>query len=259
MVSRAYINEDVDKELEEELQCHLYLVVNNLPYCDEKCEPIRISTKTDSSMPLASKLINEGWPDHRRTAAVLSKYDGLILNGSQMRFFTSRMLKQRKHAILRKKSCFGRGCTLKFKTTFQNVRYAMNITVRIRRNLWFYQQFQNHHGTCYELIYSPGIGIIMFWLLTICQCFQSWEKHSVLTICTSFLCLRRTNFIMVLFTRLDFETTLLFKTIHLIRSLLYFVSESPNFTRIQTHHLLIGHVTLIKYKYRQLYDKGKEI
>ena len=35
------------------------------------------------------------------------------------------------------------------------------------------------------------------------------------------------------------------------------VSESPNLTRIQTHHLRIGHVTLIKYKYRQLYDKGK--
>ena len=39
---------------------------------------------------------------------------------------------------------------------------------------------------------------------------------------------------------------------------LYFVSESPNLTRIQTHHLPTGHVTLIKYKYRPLYDKGKE-
>ena len=39
---------------------------------------------------------------------------------------------------------------------------------------------------------------------------------------------------------------------------LYLVSESPNLTRIQTHHLRIGHVTLIKYKYRQLYDKRKE-
>ena len=39
---------------------------------------------------------------------------------------------------------------------------------------------------------------------------------------------------------------------------LYFVSESPNLTRIQTHHLHIGHVTLIKYKYRQLYSTTKE-
>ena len=39
---------------------------------------------------------------------------------------------------------------------------------------------------------------------------------------------------------------------------LFFVSKSPNLTRIQKHHLHIGHVTLIKYKYRQLYDKGKE-
>ena len=37
---------------------------------------------------------------------------------------------------------------------------------------------------------------------------------------------------------------------------LYFVSESPNLTRIQTHQLPIGNVTLIKYKDRQLYDKG---
>ena len=36
------------------------------------------------------------------------------------------------------------------------------------------------------------------------------------------------------------------------------MSESQNLTQIQTHHLRIGHVTLIKYKYRQLYDKGKE-
>ena len=40
---------------------------------------------------------------------------------------------------------------------------------------------------------------------------------------------------------------------------LYFVSESPNLTRIQMHHLPIGHMTLIEYKYRQLYDKEKEI
>ena len=65
---------------------------------------------------------------------------------------------------------------------------------------------------------------------------------------------------MILFTGLDFQTTLLFKTIHLIRSLvfLYFVSDSPNLTQIQTHHLRIGHVTLIKYKYRHLYEKVKE-
>ena len=60
---------------------------------------------------------------------------------------------------------------------------------------------------------------------------------------------------MILFTGLDFQTTFLFKTIHLIRSLvfLYFVSESPNL-----HHLCICHVTLIKYKYRELYEKVKE-
>ena len=39
---------------------------------------------------------------------------------------------------------------------------------------------------------------------------------------------------------------------------LYFVSALPNLTLIQTHHLRIGHVTLIKYKYRQPCDKGME-
>ena len=37
------------------------------------------------------------------------------------------------------------------------------------------------------------------------------------------------------------------------------MSESPNLTRIQLHHLCItGHVTLIKFKYLRLYDKEKE-
>ena len=40
---------------------------------------------------------------------------------------------------------------------------------------------------------------------------------------------------------------------------LYFVSELQNLMRIQAHHLRISHVTLIKYKYRQLYDKGRKI
>ena len=51
-----------------------------------------------------------------------------------------------------------------------------------------------------------------------------------------------------------------FKTILLIRSpkFLCFVSESPNLTRIQTHQLCIGHVTLIKCKYLRLNDEEKE-
>ena len=40
---------------------------------------------------------------------------------------------------------------------------------------------------------------------------------------------------------------------------LFFVSESPNWTQIQTHHLRIGHVTLIKYKYRNYTTKEKKI
>ena len=95
MLSRAYIHEEVDKELEEALQCHVHLVVSNLPYSNEKLEQIRNSTKQDSSLSLVSKLIKEGWPDHRRNVHEkarsfwnhrheLSEYDGLIVKGSQI-------------------------------------------------------------------------------------------------------------------------------------------------------------------------------
>ena len=48
--------------------------------------------------------------------------------------------------------------------------------------------------------------------------------------------------------------------IRLIRNpvFLYFVSNSSNLTRIQTHRLRIGHLILIKYKYLRLYDKENE-
>ena len=64
---------------------------------------------------------------------------------------------------------------------------------------------------------------------------------------------------MILFTGLDFKQLYLRRFIWSeVFVFLYFVSESPNLMRIQTHYFCIGHMTLIKYKYRQLYDKGKE-
>ena len=40
---------------------------------------------------------------------------------------------------------------------------------------------------------------------------------------------------------------------------LYFVSESPNLTRIQTHHLPIGHVTLINTNIANYTTKERKI
>ncbi|MCG7876437.1 MAG: RNase H-like domain-containing protein [Candidatus Thiodiazotropha endolucinida] len=95
MLSRAYINETVDKELEEALRCHVHLVVSNLPYSDEKLKQIRNATKNDNTLSEVSKMIKEGWPDHRKNVPVkareywnhrqeLSEYDGLILKGTQI-------------------------------------------------------------------------------------------------------------------------------------------------------------------------------
>ena len=36
MFSRGYVHENQDKQLEEEIQCHVHLVVKNLPYLDEQ-------------------------------------------------------------------------------------------------------------------------------------------------------------------------------------------------------------------------------
>ena len=93
MLSRAYINEDVDKELDEALQYYVHLVFSNLPYSNEKLDQIRNASKQDSTLSLVSKLTKEGWPDHRRNVHEkvrsfwnhrheLSEYDGLIVKES---------------------------------------------------------------------------------------------------------------------------------------------------------------------------------
>ena len=50
MLSRAYVHENQDEKLEEEIQCHVHLVVKNLPYSDEKLEDIKLATKNDSTL-----------------------------------------------------------------------------------------------------------------------------------------------------------------------------------------------------------------
>ena len=95
MLSRAYIHENVDKELEEVLKCQVHLVVSSLPYSDEKIKQIRNATMDDNSLIVVSKLIKEGWPDHRSNVSAeareywnhrneLSEYDGILLKGTQI-------------------------------------------------------------------------------------------------------------------------------------------------------------------------------
>ena len=45
----SYIHDNVDKELEEALKCHVHLVVSSLPYSDEKIKQIRNATMNDKS------------------------------------------------------------------------------------------------------------------------------------------------------------------------------------------------------------------
>ena len=50
MVSREYVNENQDEQLEIVIQCHVHLVVKNLPNSDEKLEDIKLATKNDSTL-----------------------------------------------------------------------------------------------------------------------------------------------------------------------------------------------------------------
>ena len=50
MVSREYVHENQDEQVEVVIQCHVHLVVKNLPYSDEKLEDIKLVTKNDSTL-----------------------------------------------------------------------------------------------------------------------------------------------------------------------------------------------------------------
>ena len=66
MLSRAYVHENQDEKLEEEIQCHVHLVVKNLPYSDEKLEDIKLATKNDSTLTAVIDQVHRGWPEHKR-------------------------------------------------------------------------------------------------------------------------------------------------------------------------------------------------
>ena len=80
--------------------------------------------------------------------------------------------------------------------------------------------------------------------LTVCTQTESCDTRSgdlvfYSAALTNFMCFWKSNF-MILFTGLDFKYNYS-KTIHLIRGpvVFYFMSESPNLARMQTHHLSI--------------------
>ena len=77
------------------MKCHVNLVVSSLPFSDEKIKQMSNATMIDNSLIVISKLIKEGWPDHRSNVSVkareychhrnyLSEYDGILLKGAQI-------------------------------------------------------------------------------------------------------------------------------------------------------------------------------
>ena len=95
MLSRAYVHENQDEQLEEEIQCHVHLVVKNLPYSDEKLEDIKLATKNDSTLTSVIVQVHRGWPEHKREIPIeireywthrdeLSINEGLFMKGTQI-------------------------------------------------------------------------------------------------------------------------------------------------------------------------------
>ena len=64
--SRAYVHENQDEQLEEEIQYHVHLVVKNLPYSDEKIDDIKLATKNDSTLTSVIDQVHRGWREHKR-------------------------------------------------------------------------------------------------------------------------------------------------------------------------------------------------
>ena len=64
MLSSAYVYENQDEQLQEEIQCHVSLVVKNLPYSDEKLEYINPASKSDSTLTSAIDQVHRGWSEH---------------------------------------------------------------------------------------------------------------------------------------------------------------------------------------------------
>ena len=65
-MSRESVNENQDEQLEEELQCHVHVVVKNLPYSDEKLEDSKLATKNDSTMTSVIERVHRGGPGNKR-------------------------------------------------------------------------------------------------------------------------------------------------------------------------------------------------
>ena len=82
MLSRAYVM----TIRMNKIQCHVHLVVKNLPYSDEKLEDIKLATKNKSILTSVIDRVHRGWPEHKRVIPIdIREYwthrDELSING----------------------------------------------------------------------------------------------------------------------------------------------------------------------------------
>ena len=121
-------------------------MLSNLPHSDEKIEQIRNVTKQDSTLSLVSKLIKEGWPDHRGNRHEkarsfwnhrneLSEYDELIVEGSQI--VISRALRKEMLGILHES------------------HFGMEKTCNLAKDIMFF--WPGMHSTIREYVSKCGI------------------------------------------------------------------------------------------------------
>ena len=90
-LSRAYIPKDpADSSLEEELECAVHLITENIPISDARLDEIKQMTKTDTALAKLMTTIHDGWPekmsqvpkeiqDYWSFCDELSETEGLIL------------------------------------------------------------------------------------------------------------------------------------------------------------------------------------
>jgi transposase InsO family protein len=94
-LSRAYLTRQEKSDLEREVNLQIHLLVNSLAVSKDKREQIQTATSQDPELCELSRLIQSGWPEHRRDLPpILGPYwqdkeefhtaEGIVFKGSRI-------------------------------------------------------------------------------------------------------------------------------------------------------------------------------
>ena len=95
MLSRAYVDNTQDTELDEEMELHVNMVISSLPVSDKKLKEIREETAEDDELQAVKQMCMSGWPEEKEVLPALVRpywnmrdeicvLKGLVLKGDKI-------------------------------------------------------------------------------------------------------------------------------------------------------------------------------